>query len=231
MVQDNTVYNILLDLDTLLDTRLPIYYALSTEVASDMLSKDLYHRRIEEGYGVVTKDIFDIFYRQRDKNVLEFATPTTMLDLLGSYCVRTEELMEVTDSREPLTVYLNVYPYDLNLDEQEAFITMLKVKIPIDINVKVVSMSNKELTPEWVVDNLNTVIKYDALEWLNLQIATSEIFKSPLLSVNLIGPSIVKGVVIKNGLTNVELFQNLMSSAGSLISLILVKNEYFNSVK
>jgi len=225
---NTTTSNIFIDLDALFDTRLPVLYALDKDTAIEAMRDRNYHKRRIDRFGVIPQDMFYSFYDNRDKEVLLLATPTPMINMLTKYCIEALEHKVITGDKSLLIVYLNIHPYNLDLEEQHNLEHLLMSRIP-DIGVRIVSVDNYELNSKWCVGNVGTIIKYDSVKWLETQIATNGIYTVPMIDINLIGPSIVYGNM-KPSEIKADIFKQIMVGAASMITMTLIKTAYFSTV-
>jgi hypothetical protein len=197
-VENNTdidsVIHVLVDLDSIMDTRLPILYSIDENLAERTIKSGNYFKRYKDEFEYVTLDIFKPLYKDRTKNVLSLATPTAMLDTISDYCSEAILQNKVTGGDGKLIIYLNIYPYNLSHSEYDNLAKGLMYMIG-DVEVKVVSMDKEELTPKWVDDNLAMLVLYDGLEWLEYHTAMLNIIKNPINNVALMVPATVIGNV------------------------------------
>jgi len=223
--------NILIDIDTIFDTRLPILYTLDRKLTADIVKAGEYRNRLKNDFRHIPNDIFEAFYKTRTKAVLEIALQTDALTLIAQYCSEAyaNNYIETKD-HPPVNVYLNIYPYKLHLGEQEILKALIEDFIPADITVIVVNMNNLELTPNWVLDNVGTIFKYDGLDWLELHNAMQTITSTPLMDVMLIAPGIVPGTIPAKDVDN-KMLETMVVSANTLINLYLIRTHYFSAIE
>lgn len=216
--------NIFIDLDAIFDTRIVTLYFMAPDIAEDFMSGDKYYNRVRDNFGWITYDMFNSFYRNRTDIVLRNAMLTSILKIVSKVMADinlNEHTMMLTKR-----MYVNYYPYDISsemVDELKTFIGNIYSGMHIDM----VRMSNRELTPSWVKENVSTIIKYDAVDWLAYHTATSEIISTPLINVLLIGPAISNGVNTIKNIKN-ELFTEVVRSVEPFITYMPINTEYFN---
>ena len=221
--------NILIDLDALFDTRLPTLFAIDRESASKVHESDYYSNRKKDSFGDIGFSIFNAMYRFRNKTILRLATPTEMFDLLNEYCTEVFSKNTSEGMNDPtVTIYLNIFPYVLNASEQATLSNLLNNVIVANNVVKTVSMDISELTPDWISNHVSTVIKYDALNYVEYHMATNALISTPLLSTTLIGPNLYLGDSVTKDDTG-KGTEVMMGIAGAFINLQLIKIKYFNT--
>ena len=128
------------DIDTLLDTRLSLAYELDSEGMVDMIKgtqKDRYRTRLIDNFGNISSDIFYQIYNRRKKVLLYNAIITRIPGLISE---QFTELYEKDPSvfalEEPPKLIINLFPYNLTIEEQSNLLEYyykLKKYAPIEI--------------------------------------------------------------------------------------------------
>jgi len=221
--------NIIVDLDVILDTRLPVVYAISKSIAENILINDMYRKRVKDVFGTIPYSVFKSFYNRRDKPILELATPTPMFELVIDYCIEAYGSAVATSTKIVPTLYLNTYPYDLNRVEQTNLIKLLDSMIPVDFNIEMLYLDTTDLTPKLVLSTASTVIKYDMVTWLEYHSAKGNLSNCPLIEVSCIGPMIANGTKPTKELTQDD-FDGLRATLGPFTNLVLLQSRMFSSV-
>lgn len=224
------VRNLYFDLDTMLDTRLPIIYLLDKELASDIVNSGAYHTRRKDNFREISYDIFMPLYRNRSKVILELALPTPMLNMIRAhYGDIVETQFKEGDTDKKACIYINIYPYDLGANEIENLRFIISKIIP-KAELKFISMSNGELTPDWVYDTIGTLFKYDGLEWLEYHVGNGNLINRPLLNTHLFTAGIVTGSIPTKKI-NAEVYDGMISIAQTVIDLTLLHLNDFSFVQ
>lgn len=217
-----------IDLDSMFDTRLALLYSMNRDIAQKCFMDKSYFKRKKDNFGPISYDIFMSLYRKRHKGLLQFAVPTNIISMLNEhYCSVYRDVKNYEDTTKPI-VYLNTYPYELSITEQSNITLGLSKLIP-NIHLLPICVSNAELTPEWVNENIRTMFKYDGLDWLEYHIATLDAIKKPMIDVLLISPALSNGVVPSIQITK-DTFNNMMFAASSIITLMLVDASEFSAM-
>ena len=214
-------YNIFVDLDAILDTRLPILHAIDETTMVNEVKSGRYTKRLRDTFGVISNDIFTALYSGRNKSTLLASGPTHLFNLLIETCIELKTIKKTMGDVSKLKLYLNIYPYELSMEEQDNFIIMLS-NIVSDIEVIPVSMNIKELDPSWVKSRIGTIIKYDSLKWLEYHMALGNLFKASIMSTVLYAPAIVTGSVKLKDIT-MDTFDNLVTSTSTIIDLNMLQ--------
>lgn len=227
MEEEVSNYNVLIDVDTLFDTRLPILYGLSEDTMTDYISSDKYFNRVKDEFGDIPSSVFKGYYDNRDKRVLLASQPTEMFNLLTEYIGSTILAMTSIGDARQLTVYLNVYPYELVGDEVETITTLIDDD---RIILQPVYLSNEDITPKWVDENVGVIIKYDSLNWVDYHMSFGTLPKTPLMDVILMGPHMFTGDVSSKDVKQ-EVFNQMLESINTLIGFSFIKTSYYCIMK
>jgi len=224
--------NILIDIDSIMDTRLPMVYLLDNDLSSKIVKDGTYFSRYTNEFKHITRDIFESLYRDRDKSVLELATPTNILKLIRNYCEESYGMDSVLGSTGNMCVYINIFPYKLKSTEYELLKSGLGTLIG-GVNIKVISMNIDELTPTWIDKNIRTMVMYDGMKWFERHISNLSLIKNPLLNVQLLAPAIVD-MGNSNFINTIDdpekLFSDVENNAKTLIDLHLLPAKDFSII-
>jgi hypothetical protein len=220
--------NIIVDLDAIMDTRLPTLYAMDPGRAISMTSDDSYQLRVKDSFGNISYDIFKVYYDNRNKNILKLATPTPALDLVKDYSIDSNNCAITQSIGDIPTLYLNIYPYDLNEEECGNLLTMLHHVLPARMNLETINMSNSEMTPKYVQEIASSILKYDMLEWLEYHNSIGNLTRYPMLGIACVGPTLANGDAATKDLSQLD-FDKLRSALAPLANLVLVQTRVFSS--
>lgn len=222
-------YDIIIDIDSLFDTRLPILFALSPDTMQRYLDNGEYYTRTKDSFGDIPMNVFKGFYKNRDKRILLAAKPTEMFNLLTDYITSTQLSMTSLGDMRPITIYLNTYPYNLLDDELNSILRLLN-DMGDNINVKTVNYDNYNLTPKWINKNVGVVIMYDSLEWLDINISYGTLPKTPLLEILMMGPQLITGnMAVKD--IKPDTFNTMIESMNTLIGFNFIRTNYYCMMK
>ena len=211
---------IYLELDSLVDTRLALLYSLSEKTAIEVLPD--YHLRRNDIFGNIPYRLFEELYKLRKKNILEFAIPTKILDILGMMVA--EKRGDVRNIGDKYKLYLNTYPYVLTKEEQDRFSEVITRFIP-DLFVECIYETQYSLTPKFITDkDISDIIMYNGLEWLEKQISLFNIVEHPLINRSLVVPAITNEFGIK---VDKNLFLDTAKRLEMVITVIFVDVAYF----
>lgn len=221
------MHNIYTDLDSILDTRHSLLYYLNKDIAKDVISNNTYRNRKKDSFENISMDIFRNVYRYRNKELLLIAKPTHICGLISNLILT--ELKDISEDGI-FNLYLNVYPYNLTMDEQSNLIELMDRMIPDFVGIKIINSNLDDIDPEWIKSNeIKTLFMYEALNWLEYQNANTKILTNTLTSVLLYGPDIIDGN-IKESMLTPEFFKNLTIMFGGIINYLPIEVKYFNTI-
>lgn len=167
-----TSHKILIDLDTLFDTRLGVVTEHDPELSVELLKKG-WRERVSNDMSIFTdKFSYDIFkerYEKRDKEILKKSLLTSFIIELGDIIVELQHLLATdTGKIKESEILLNLYPYtDLDKEEANAYIIGLASYIGTEIPIRIVYWEPEVLTlPFLRSQEVLTYITYDYEKWL-----------------------------------------------------------------
>lgn len=208
------------DLDTILDTRLPFLYLLTN---GKKVGEIDYYNRVKDNFGNMPDKVFNYYYKFRNKNILSKAMPTAVFELITPMI---QDFILLNKKGEKFKVYLNTYPYKLDIHE---FANLRNVFEDIydDIDLIHICQDKYKLDLKWLIQHIDIFIMYDGLEWLNYKTLTGELLKNAMLDKMMITPFIMEG------LGNLEMIEGIDDRIVSahfrfFIDLKLVDIKIFN---
>ena len=221
--------NILVDLDCLLDTRLPVLRYLDDDLGIQMLKDGSYRKRVIDRFGNIPDKVFRSYYQARSKNVLGLATPTPMVDMVLDYCEEAYYSATCASLNHIPTLQINTYPYQLNEAESLNVLELMYNLLPVNIDIDMVYMDFNDLSCEYVDNNLGTVIKYDAVEWLEYQSALGNLSKTTLLRSSVIAP-LIAGINTPSKNITQDAFEEARNTFGPVTNLVFIQSRLYSSL-
>ncbi len=181
--------SLFVELDAIFDTRLSIlnkYY--SDEVIEKNLTVDYFNRPIDRFTDIGYED-FKEKYAARDSNILLDTVVTHVPGLIKDYVFNSvKSAINGPTGKITPKVIVNVYPYKLSIKDKEFIRDMMVSLTNGYADIKMVDMSYKEITPQYLDSNVSLMILYDYTQWLDVN---AEIFKYKTIpDVSLIAPAI-----------------------------------------
>lgn len=165
------IKRLLVELDSLLDTRLGALSTIDDQAARIALEGDWHERRCDDfkklTKGRVENDQFWEVYDRRDKRTLALSRPTGIVFLLSDLARELEAQKLSTPFVERFRVDLNVYPYQFEPWEEEELKTLVQSYASMTTEVRIVSYSLDELEPETIKEQWDGVILYEFDRWFS----------------------------------------------------------------
>ena len=232
MSEQNT--KIYIDLDSLLDTRMGLLASLDVDKAVDVLNSD-YHKRFIDKFPGISASEFKELYSKRTADILPFSLITETFEIIHTTVKEAviENMKGGQNLGHPLTV--NIFPYELEPDEIEEMRDVIFQLNHGCSDVELISMSNDDLTPEFIKKNYCMVIKYDFADWLHIQ--QNNLVSKPIPAVIFIAPSLYydcepsEEKIAEFKRDNLNPFKTMELSIAPLIGLKIIDTSVFSISK
>lgn len=200
------IKRILLDLDTLLDTRLGVINMLNPEAAKLLISSDAYWDRENDFWevltqGLVTREAFNEAWAARGGNnsadvlngsILSGATPFILRMLTDDLINRSNQMGDIKDE---VGLVINTWPYALTLDEVEDMRDIAVYLFGATTNIELVDIPMDKITPLFLDAGYAAVVTYNFIEWIKMH--HEELGTVKMNCFNFIGPRIYEADVSK----------------------------------
>ena len=155
----------LVELDSILDTRLGVLLDVAPDVVPAILAKD-YHNRLWDVFPGVDFLAYQQRYQSRDKAILKNSWMTPMADMMTDFVKKTlQQTLQTPFHRVP-KIDLNIYPYVLTDDEASVILKAAATKTANQCDIEIVSFSPEDLNPVFLKNNYEAVMMYDYQVWL-----------------------------------------------------------------
>lgn len=190
-----TNYKVLVDLDSLLDTRLSLLFDMCTnsDELTELLHTGKYQNRTTDDFKLsCTDEVFADKYINRTKDLLTNATITSVVGFIENY-INNTVASELPDEVIHTTVVVNTHPYDLDDDEHVNIILAMATKTHNNTDVTTIHKSPRELTPEYLSKNATVLIMYNFTHWLETHCVSGALMKTPLPGLETIVPLLLTG--------------------------------------
>lgn len=168
--ENDATKNILVDLDSLLDTRLGTIEKMNPEAANLLFcGKAYYEREIDDWEtltgGLISNEAFKAEYAKRDKHTLELSRPTNILTMLHKITRELDMARITAPDIEHIKVSVNCYPYEFTESERKAIATLVFSYCSLGTDVTTTSLSLADITPTLMQSDYDGVILYDFDGW------------------------------------------------------------------
>jgi hypothetical protein len=165
---------ILVDLDSLFDTRLATIGLHDNKHLKTILDKKDHHVRNYESYGTLKYDEFKKLYDKRDKKTLSVSLHT-MMHVFLDYTI-TEIKKTVVDNpvHSIPKLRINTFPYKLVKEEIDNIVESATLTYTCEVDV--IYLEPEHITPKLLASEYDVFITYSYYEWLEVHSKT-ELFK------------------------------------------------------
>lgn len=180
--------NVLVDLDSLLDTRLGTIARIDPDLVFYNIANFKYYNRDEDIFDNIDKDVFRKLYQERDKETLKLSPATQFCRELGKIAVDLSVDSHSQPMRGKAEIFINVYPYHLTDDEMIEIENSILYYTGETLPVHAIRKRPEEITPRFLKNDFSLMIMYDYAPWLELH--ANDLEKTPLPEVTLLSPRI-----------------------------------------
>ena len=166
---------ILIDLDTIVDTRLGTLALINQDAAQRLLQPVAYdaylNRKSDDWFtltnGAVSNDVFTQRYKARDVTTLRASLMTNFSELLSTMVDDLEQQMIHTPQVSSVEVHVNYWPYVLDKEELDAYELCVSQFAGVYTTVKMVNYPPHRITPQYLDKVVSGYITYSFNEWLS----------------------------------------------------------------
>ena len=210
---------IVVDLDSLLDTRIPIINDLVGDKKTTEILNNGYFTRNSNEFPGITFEAFQEKWVNRNSDILPRSMMTGCVQFLQSMLKELVVQKTATAGHDHFRIMVNIYPYEMDDEEKEELRLVLENYFINLVNVTVSRIPYQYMDYHWVRDNVGAMVFYNWCDWIN-EITDSfggSLMKNTLSRITLYAPAIhmVKKTEEseKNFVTNMEFVQTCMSTA------------------
>lgn len=179
--------NILVDMDSLLDTRLGTFHTIDPAVAVGLEANPNYRSRVADDWNLlVGSDIAKKFakkYQGRNNDVLKSSVMTALIFFLHSLYGELAKALLTTPVGEEMVLTINTHPYVLSSVEREELTNTLHEYISPFVDVQYIDIPMTGLSPSYLHDKYSAVVMYDFDSWLNYHYAGLQARPIPRLTL------------------------------------------------
>lgn len=192
--------NVYLELDTVLDTRLPIMLYVA-DLKPTPQNLKLYRDRASDNPSEIFPNLtekhdaeFHKLYKQRDVGTLMQSRPTQLNFRLSELLFCNEmEILSIDNSEDFVEVSLNVYPYKLEPWEIDDIIASLLLDCGPLVRIKAVDVPAFELDFNYIkAMGFVQMYMYDLRNWIEIQFTENGPRPIPVPECCIIAPAIAK---------------------------------------
>lgn len=170
MANEPNIARILIQLDALLDTRFGTLALMNPEGGEALIKAGYHSRQVDIFDGYDTKQYREL-YAKRDKTTLMHSLPTKMMLLLRQMVDALDEQTIVRPYHTGVEVVVNCYPYELEEEDKVTIAETVSFWTKDLAPVKVVTLADKDLSPQFCKDQFGVMIFYDFADWFKMHVA------------------------------------------------------------
>lgn len=168
MVSKSKIIEVIyVELDAMLDTRLGTVARLDDAAATKLLMQG-YHTRESDYFDCVNHEDYTKLYQERDIETLKLSGATNMLKLVRHLIGVLQQQAETRPYHNGSKLVINLYPYVLDAEEEEAIGKSISVWMQGIAPVELTYIQPKDLTPIHCKQTYSMMIVYEYGSWLNL---------------------------------------------------------------
>ncbi len=172
------IKRILVDLDSIIDTRLPIYRRSGDGDINKILALG-YLERKKEGLGIIKGEDFRKQYSERDKSLLTDTDVTGIIHFLNDLILEASLASSQSIIPFKMELLINIHPYLIDDSEKGFLLRNINEHIEADINIRLIdddpAIHNFEYLNE---NNIETFIVFDFIEYfVNLKMNEEKLDK------------------------------------------------------
>lgn len=227
-----TTVAVLVELDTLLDTRLATIARLAPEAAVKVLQEG-YHRRDRDVFaGSVDQQAFEQLYRERDEDTLAESKLTNIVLVLSRLMAGLGEQAIMRPYFDAVELIVNVHPYKLSERVCVEIGTAVSARMHGTCTVRTTSIRPEDLTPEFCKNSYAMMVMYDPYSWMNIH--AEAFWRTRIPGITLVAPALIFNKDTKSedlgqlATTIAHPMQAMQMLASQLIGLELIDPLYFS---
>lgn len=197
----------LVDINTVLDTRMGTMLRIDPDAANFILRSPLYPLRATDNFfemvdGKIPDETYRELYGQYDVETLASSLMTDMLYRLN-VDVRDQIAEWESKKEEGVVAFdINVYPYKLAKEEKEVLRRAIASKLDASCEVRTVDIAWHLLTPGSIATNYDMLLIYNYEDWLRYHLET--LLKDPIRDFVVMYPRIAHTGVVSESTNDVK---------------------------
>lgn len=191
MTKEREFANMLVDIDTLLDTRASTLLKIDPKGFEDVLKLG-YHSRLSDTFLPIGQERFRQAYLNRDASLLKGSIGTPAIRLVQRFVKQTITAAMTSPYVRRPRVDINVHPYVLTEEQGNQLVEAIGTRLDGYSDVRVVNYNIQQLTPALVKRDYVQLMLYHWVDWLVEPTHKDELASGILRPIALIGPALLK---------------------------------------
>lgn len=225
LIEKGNKHDIYTNLDSILDTRLGLIYSVNKPLFSDIIKKNLnsYQSRIMDDFNGFDNRLFKELYKKRNSKMIKEPIPNYIPQLLKSYILNALE----QKPGDILTLYLNVYPYELSSIEKTNLHDGIFNIFKGIINIEIMDKPETEVTVKFMHENIGLIVMYNGLDWIDHNLSNKNLISLSLPDILLIAPRLTNRIVVKKDSIN-DFFTDFEKYLHQFVQLLFLSPRLFS---
>lgn len=183
----------LVDIEMILDTRYGVLARMDEEVAESLAASTAYRERTLDNFGVLTggkidQCEYDRLYAEKSVETLAASKMSDFVHELRQDVKRALDNMDRGVLIDDITFHVNVWPYQVSVEEMEIIRRAIGRWIPVRAEVVMVNIAPETLTPKYIDTHYEMVALYNHEVWLKHHV--QNLLATPIPTVVFLTPQI-----------------------------------------
>lgn len=188
---------IMVYMDGLFDTVFGTIAREDSALAQKLLASQRYRNRLLDKFAHISNERFKELYAKRDIETLKHCGVTNVTHFLQRIVKDSMVHASGTGMHQELTFMVNIWPYEIDDELANVVAECVRFHTFNTSRIEVVSISDEDLKPQWVRNEVDIIIRYNYTDWLYMH--REEFNKSLCPHVALVVPAI-----FHNGMPDAE---------------------------
>lgn len=189
------LFDIYIDLDSLLDFRLSTVSRINDEFASTLLTEEYIDRQYDAAYfekkGGIPEAVFNEAYQKRDAEYLKGAFPTAIYWHLGRVMAEHMLYNDQPGGHKYVRVSINTWPFALSTEATEVLENAVSIYLDSKAEIRTIHEPPLALSPASVKSRFTDMFIYDFNLWIQSHV--DELVSTGMHPVKIWTPAISRG--------------------------------------
>lgn len=216
--------SIMVDLDSILDTRLSLLFKLNKNALPGIIVEGYKHRVLNQ-FKDIDKGEWDKEWSNRGVELLGNALATNIPKLIGLYTGLSGLVDVKTPVESAKSIIINTHPYELTSDICRMIAGGFLASMGTEVTVEFTHKEPKDIGPSWMYDNISVYICYNGLDYLRYHIESKVFLDEYCPSTILVCPAILED--LPQSETPASIFHQLTEMMSMFIALEFIPVEHF----
>lgn len=232
-------FDVYVELDTLLDTRLAAISAISPQAGVDTMLDPRYYKRVKDDFTDICgigAEAFAKVYANRDGEMLTKSWMTQMPAMLGQMMAKFEQDQRDTPIMEDVELVLNTWPYEMDDIVADHLTLALMEHAGVETLVRRIHVAPKDLVPAMCKQRFSGMIVYNFRQMLEANWEAWTQVRAPRMSM--VAPALFAGdlpdqehIKTMGFRDDVDYFAAAEAGYGEMFSLDLLPARMFSLIQ